>query len=339
MTYPPATMRALRLTDEGLRFDAAYPTPVPAAGEALIRVRTAGVCATDLELMAGYKHGYRGVLGHEFAGEVVAVGDASASEATDWIGARVVGSINIGCGRCALCARGLGGHCRARQSLGIIGRDGAFADYLALPVVNLHRVPDPLTDERAVFAEPLAAALQILEQVHIRPGDCVYQLGDGRLGLLVAQVLASTRCRLTVVGRHKDKLALLARRGIDTVVSSDKALAALAAAPADVVVEATGSHGGFRDARSLVRPRGTLVLKSTFAGNVPEMDLSSLVVDEIALVGSRCGPFAPAVRMLAHGAVEVDALVQARFPLDQGAQALAHAGERGVLKVLIDCRT
>jgi threonine dehydrogenase-like Zn-dependent dehydrogenase len=296
-----------------------------------VRVRVAGICATDLALVAGYKGGYRGVLGHEFAGEVVA-----APGAERWVGQRVVGEINIGCGVCGLCRRGLHKHCRQRQSLGIIGRDGALADYLALPVANLHTVPDGVTDEQAVFVEPLAAALEILEQVQVTPAARVVVVGDGRLGQLIAQVLALTGCDLTVLGRHPAKLAILAAHQAGRPRLAEPAvLDELAQEPADLVVEATGALAGFATARRLVRPGGTLVLKSTFAGGLPDFDSSGLVVDEIHLVGSRCGPFAPALRLLAGGRVQVTPLIQARFPLGDAATALAFAGGRGVLKVLV----
>ncbi len=325
-------MRALLLTDDGPRLDTDYPTPQPIPGEALIRVRLAGVCATDLQLLAGYKEGYRGVLGHEFVGAVV-----DAPGHTEWVGRRVAGELNIGCGNCDLCQRGLGKHCRQRGSLGIVGRDGAFADYLTLPIANLHPLPDQLADEDAVFVEPLAAALQLLEQCHVRPDQRVYVLGDGRLGLLVAQVLARTGCALTALGRTPAKLAILAERGISTAATDDPAtLTTLLARPADLVVEVTGSPDGFGLARRLVRPGGVLALKSTFAGGLANFDISSLVVDEITLLGSRCGPFPPAIRLLAEGAVTVRPLIHARYPLAEGVAALAHAGKKGVLKVLIE---
>jgi threonine dehydrogenase-like Zn-dependent dehydrogenase len=325
-------MRALLLTADGPQLQSDYPTPQPGDGEALIRVRLAGVCSTDLQLVAGYKGGYRGVLGHEFVGEVVV-----APGHEGWIGLRVVGELNIGCGDCDLCRRGLGKHCRQRQSLGILNRDGAFADYLTLPVANLHAVPDELSDEQAVFVEPLAAALQIREQVAITPDSRVYVLGDGRLGLLVAQVLALTGCDLTVIGRTPAKLALLQHfhGTYKPTFNEPTAMAELEAKPADVVVEVTGSPQGFAQAVSLVRPGGTLVLKSTFAAALPNFDLSHLVVDEITLVGSRCGPFAPALRLLQSGLVQTQPLVHARYALEDGVAALDHAGRKGVLKVLI----
>lgn len=325
-------MRALVLTDHGPELCSNYPMPQPAANEALIGVRLAGICSTDLQLIAGYKGGYRGVLGHEFVGEVLAAPGNPA-----WEGARVVGEINIGCGNCDLCRRGLGKHCRSRQSLGIINRDGAFADYLTLPVANLHVVPAGLADELAVFAEPLAAALQIREQVAIAPSSRVYVLGDGRLGLLVAQVLAVSGCELIVIGRNPSKLALIDQRlGTKQVNANDaNALAALANRPADVVIEVTGSPQGFAQAGTLVRPGGTLVVKSTFVDKLTNFDLSRLVVDEITLVGSRCGPFAPALRLLQSGLLQIKPMVHACYSLDEGVAALDYASRKGVLKVLI----
>jgi threonine dehydrogenase-like Zn-dependent dehydrogenase len=324
-------MRALLLTDQGPHLDSTYPNPTPCTDEALIRVRLVGICATDLALIEGYKGGYRGVLGHEFVGEVVA-----AAGAPEWVGRRVVGEINIGCGDCTLCERGLGKHCPRRQCVGMIDKDGAMAEFLTLPLANLHLVPDDVSDEQAVFTEPLAAALEILEQVHIAPATRVYLVGDGRLGMLIAQVLALTGCDLTVVGRHLDHLALLEQwHGCKTVVDAAEVRAALAAETADVVVEATGSASEFATCRALVRPAGILVIKSTFAGEQPAVDLNHLVVDEVTVVGSRCGPFPPALRLLASGRVQVVPLIQARYTLDDATAALDKAGERGVLKVVL----
>ena len=323
-------MRALLLTDDGPRVCPDYPVPRPQAGEALIRVHLAGICATDLQLIAGYKGGYRGVLGHEFVGAVVA---APGNEA--WIGRRVVGELNIGCGGCALCRRGLPKHCRDRQSLGIIGRDGAFADYLTLPVANLHAVPDGISDREAVFTEPLAAAFQILEQVHIGPESRVCLLGAGRLGLLVAQVLALTGCDLRLLVRTGSKDELLAELAIRPTLIDSRGYEALRSDPPDIVVDATGAPSGFERARRLVRPGGTLVLKSTFAGGLPHFDISSLVVDEITVVGSRCGPFEPALRALQRGAVSVESLIDAQFSLEDGNAALDAAAAPGTLKVLL----
>jgi threonine dehydrogenase-like Zn-dependent dehydrogenase len=322
------TMRALLLTDDGPRLVRDAPEPQP--HEALIRIRCAGICATDLALVRGYKGGYRGILGHEFVGEVVAA-------ASGWIGQRVVGEINVGCGTCALCRRGLHKHCRARRALGIIGHSGAFADYITLPLANLHRVPPDLDDASAVFTEPLAAALQIPTQLHITPDTRVLLIGDGRLGLLIAQVLALTGCDLTVMGKHAAKLAHIQTWKLgNTWLVSDAPTAPEVDQLFDLVVEATGSAGGFATARKWVRPGGTLVLKSTFAGEQPQPDLSALVVDEVAVVGSRCGPFGPALRLLAARRIHVHPLIDARYALDDAEAALVHAGQPGVLKVLID---
>lgn len=315
-------MRAA-LCDNGLRFDPAYPDPTPPPGEALIRVRLAGICNTDLELLRGYM-AYRGVLGHEFVGEVVQGPDPA------WIGHRVVGDINAACYACDTCRAGRHTHCPNRTTLGIYRRDGALADYLLLPQANLYFVPDSVPDKAAVFVEPLAAACEILEQVHLRPTDRVIVLGDGKLGLLVAAVLRLTGCDLTLVGRHPEKLALAAAWGVPGRLTQE----ALPEHSADVVVECTGSPDGFALARRLLRPRGTLVLKSTYHGAL-SVDMSSLVVDEITLVGSRCGPFAPAIRLLAAGLVDPRPLITAVYPLAEVASAFEHAGRKGVLKVLV----
>jgi threonine dehydrogenase-like Zn-dependent dehydrogenase len=307
-----------------------YPLPEAHGREALVRVRLAGICATDIELLRGYKGGFRGVLGHEFVGEIVA-----APVDPSWEGRRVVGEINVGCGKCSLCQRGLGKHCRQRTSLGIIGRNGVFADYTLLPVENLHAVPDHVPDEAAVFAEPLAAAYELLEQASIGPRERVTVLGDGRLGLLCAFVLAQTGCDLTVVGRNPEKLALLAGTHAHTVLSSSDALDQLAENPADIVVDATGAQAGFATALRLMRPLGTLMLKSTFSDRVHEFDLSHLVVDEVTIIGSRCGPFAPALAALANGAIDPRPLIHDEYSLENAAKAIARAGEKGVLKVLI----
>jgi threonine dehydrogenase-like Zn-dependent dehydrogenase len=319
-------MRALVL-DDGVTLRQDYPPPDPAAGEALVRVRKAGICNTDLELVRGYA-AFHGVLGHEFVGVVQA-----CPSAPFWEGRRVVGEINLACGACDTCRAGRPTHCASRTALGIRGRDGAFADWLTLPVVNLHAVPDGVSDDQAVFIEPLAAALAITDQVHVRPSDRVVVLGDGKLGQLLAQVLALTGCDLTAIGRHEEKLKLLAARGIDTclVDHSSRGPEILS----DVVVEATGTPAGYTAARQLVRPRGRLVLKSTYH-DLARVDLTQIVVDEVRVIGSRCGPFAPALRLLAQGLVSVEALIQARYSLDQGELALKRAATKGVLKVVIE---
>ena len=314
-------MRAL-LYDTGLKLVDDYPQPSPAPGEALIRVTLAGVCNTDLEITRGYT-GFRGVLGHEFVGIVERCEDEA------WLGRRVVGEINCDCGVCPACLAGRPSHCPGRTTLGISGRDGAMADSCVLPLRNLHRVPEALSDEQAVFTEPLAAALEILEQVHLRPTDRTVVLGDGKLGLLVAQVLRLTGCELLALGHYRDKLAILERQGIATSLASENLRV-----KADVVVDCTGKEEGFAAARELVRPRGTLVLKSTFEGH-SEVNLTALVVDEVSLVGSRCGPFAPALRLLSKRLVDVESLVTAIFPLEQALEAVDAARQRGSLKVLI----
>ena len=324
-------MNVLLLTDSGLSFRSDYPSPVVQAGEALIRARAVGICATDLALLQGYKGGYRGVLGHEFVGDVIA-----APTAPEWIGRRVVGEINIGCGDCALCERGLGKHCHARRTLGIINKDGAMADYFTLPVANLHEVPPTVSDEAAVFTEPLAAALEILEQVHIGPEMRVILIGSGKLGLLVAQILALTGCDLTVIGRNAETLALLESWKLcKTVLTATAEYDALPRYDADVVVEATGTPAGFLQAREFVRPGGTIILKSTFAGNAIPVDLNNMVVNEVTVLGSRCGPFAPALRLLEREQIQVLPMVQATYALHEGVAALEHAEQRGVLKILI----
>jgi len=314
-------MRAV-VYDGQLRLAADYPRPAAPAGEAVIRVTLAGICNTDLELTRGYM-GFQGVLGHEFVGVV--------EECTDeaWLGQRVVGEINCPCGTCPTCLAGHPTHCPARTTLGIGGRNGALADYCVLPTHNLHFVPGNVTDEQAVFSEPLAAALEILDQVHLRPTQHVVVVGDGKLGLLVAQVLRLTGCDLLVVGRHANKLAILQRQGIPTQFTTDGLQRW-----ADVVVDCTGHPDGFAAARGMVKPRGTLILKSTFQGQ-SEVNLTSLVVDEITLAGSRCGPFAPALRLLEAGLVDVTSLIAATYTLDDALAAFARAQTKGTLKVLL----
>jgi threonine dehydrogenase-like Zn-dependent dehydrogenase len=307
-----------------LTFRADLPLPQPPAGEVLIQVRRAGVCNTDLELLHGY-YPFTGIPGHEFVGEVISEGE--------WQGQRVCGEINIACGRCARCRAGLKTHCEQRTALGISGRDGAFAQYLCLPLENLHPVPDSVPDDEAVFVEPLAAALQVTRQVHVRPTDRVVVLGDGKLGLLCAQVLALSGCHLLAVGRHPAKLAVLAARGIQTALVDASELDMLR--DQDIVVECTGRAQGFDLARRLLRPQGTLILKSTYAGQLT-LDLSRLVVDEITIVGSRCGPFAPALDLLSRRLVDVRSLVHAHYPLQDGLAAIEHARRPGALKVILD---
>ena len=291
-------------------------------GEALIKIRKAGICSTDLELVKGY-YPYTGVIGHEFVGEVVEAADAS------WIGQRVVGEINVVCNRCEQCLDGRPTHCENRTVLGILNRDGTFAEFTQLPIANLHRVPDSVPDEMAVFTEPLAAALEIHQQVQIKPTDRVLLVGAGRLGQLIAQTLALTGCDLRVVARHAHQQSLLKRRGI-TIIAEEE----IQPWRWDVVVEATGSPGGFDLARKAVRPRGTLVMKSTYKGEM-SVNFSSIVVDEINIVGSRCGPFAPALRLMESRQVDPTVLIAAEFKLNEALKAFEHAAETGVLKVLV----
>jgi threonine dehydrogenase-like Zn-dependent dehydrogenase len=314
-------MQGLWLEQQQLQLRQDLPMPTPAPGEALVRVLRAGLCNTDLELLRGY-YPYHGIPGHEFVGIVV-------QGPEEWLNQRVVGEINAACGQCEFCQRGIPTHCLHRTVLGIVQRHGAFAEYLCLPVANLHRVPDRVSTLAATFTEPLAAALEIQQQVNITPNHRVVVVGDGKLGQLVAQTLALTGCDLTVIGRHPDKLALLQQRGISTTTQG------IAPRSCDLAVECTGNPAGFATARSALRSRGTLVLKSTYAGQL-SLDMSAIVVDELTLIGSRCGPFAPALDLLAQGQVDVEPLVQASYPLAEGLQAFARAQQRGTLKILLE---
>ena len=290
--------------------------------EALIKIRKAGICSTDLELVKGY-YPYTGVIGHEFVGEVVSAPDPF------WVGQRVVGDINVACGKCEACLNGRQTHCENRTVLGIVDRDGVFAEYTSLPLENLHRVPDSVPDEWAVFTEPLAAALEIQQQIQIRPTDRVLVVGAGRLGQLIAQTLALTGCDLRVVTRHAHVQELLQARGIRTVTEAD-----VQPRRWDVVVEVTGSAEGFALARRAIRPRGTLVMKSTYKGEM-SVNFSSIVVDEINIIGSRCGPFEPALRLMEKREVDPSVLVMASYKLDDTLKAFEHAARAGVLKVLV----
>lgn len=318
-------MNALFFDGTTLRLDPDHPAPAPAADEALVQVLLAGICSTDLEILRGYA-AFSGVLGHEFVGRVTA-----CASRPDLEGHRVVGEINIGCGHCAFCVRGVREHCVRRQVVGIRARDGVFAQYVALPVANLHVVPDNVPDEMAVFTEPLAAALQVREQVLIRPSDRIAVIGAGRLGQLTARALANTGREVVAIGRDlaSRKLALLRQAGIATAERGN-----LPHGWADVVVDCTGSPAGFADALNLVRSQGTIVLKSTYHGAAP-VDLSRVVVDEIRVIGSRCGPFAAALALLARGQLDPRPLIDAQYALADGLHALEHAAAAGVLKVLL----
>lgn len=314
-------MKALRFENQQLQLsDIATPNR---DGEALVRMTTAGVCNTDLEIVRGYAN-FSGTLGHEFVGIVEASPEASQ------IGCRVVGEINAGCGSCALCQAGDPRHCAKRTVLGIVGRDGAFADYLSLPAVNLLKVPDEVSDRQAVFTEPLAAACEILDQVTITSQHRVAVIGDGKLGQLIARVLATTKCELVLIGKHAEKLQLAASAGITTTLLKEVD----ATRQFDFVVEASGAAAGLQLALQLVRPRGTIILKSTFSGAVT-LDTSRIVVDEISVIGSRCGRFDKALALLATGQINVEPLIAAEYSLTDGVAAMQHAARAGTLKVLL----
>lgn len=316
-------MEAIVLQDGRLHYHPAHPHPLLAPDDALVRLRLAGICATDLEMVRGYVPDFVGVLGHEFVGEVITAPDAA------WVGRRVVASINIGCGQCTVCRQQGAEHCAQRQVLGIHNRDGVFAEYIAIPQANLLAVPDDVPDETAVFVEPLAAALRIREQIMVRPSVRCAVVGPGRLGLLVGLVLAQTGTAVTLVGRRAETLRLPQQLGLLTALAND-----LPDNQFDLVVDATGNEMGLGQSLRLVRPLGTLVLKSTFAGQ-SHLNLTKLVVAEITVVGSRCGPFAPALRLLADRCLPVEQLIEKTYPLAQGLEALAHAAQPGVRKVLL----
>jgi threonine dehydrogenase-like Zn-dependent dehydrogenase len=299
------------------------PLPRATHGNARIRLLYAGICSTDLELQRGY-YGFSGTPGHEFVGQVTEAEDKS------WIGKRVAGEINLACGACEWCARDLGRHCPHRTVLGIVKHPGAFREFLTLPVGNLHAVPAAISDEQAVFIEPIAAACEILDQVRVPAGTAVAVLGDGKLGLLIAQVLAAHSARVHLFGRHKKKMKLVESAGI-TAEAIGKRLPERAYA---IVVDATGSAEGLRAAIAMCQPRGTVVMKSTVHGLV-QVDTAPAIVNEITLVGSRCGRFEPAMRLLASGKVRVDNLISERFPLDRAPEAFARAATKGVLKILL----
>ena len=294
------------------------------ADEVLVRVLLSGVCNTDLEIARGYA-GFNGTIGHEFVGVVEESSDSTL------IGRRVVGEINAGCGDCDLCRGGDSRHCLNRTVLGIHGRDGAHAEFLQLPTINLLPVPDNVPDEHAVFTEPLAAACGVLERVQINASDRVAVIGDGKLGLLCAQVIALTGAAVLLIGKHSSKLRIAERRGIE--IATPK-LAAKRKQQFDVVVEASGSASGFGLAVDLLRPQGQLVLKSTFHGKT-ELDAARIVVDEISIVGSRCGRFSPALDLLKKAAIDVDSLISEEYPLANGVHAMRRAASKGVMKVLL----
>jgi threonine dehydrogenase-like Zn-dependent dehydrogenase len=317
-------MKALRYVND--RLELAEIAKPASDSEALIRVTKSGICNTDLEIVRGYA-GFSGTIGHEFVGVV-----EESKTAPEWIGKRVVGEINAGCGTCAKCAAGDARHCPNRTVLGIHARSGAHAEFLTLPVENLLEVPASVSDAEAVFAEPLAAAYGITEQVEIDDDTRVAVVGDGKLGILCAFALSLKSKNTALVGKHREKLALAERRNIETILLAE-------AVPAlnrsfDVVVEASGSETGFATALDLLKPRGKMVLKSTFQGKT-NLEMWRVVVDEITIVGSRCGRFAPALRLLEKRLVSLEDLISEEFPLVKGVEAMARAAEKGVMKVIL----
>jgi len=314
-------MRAL-IFDNGLRFAADYPRPLPRAGEALVRVVYAGICATDREIMRGYM-GFSGVPGHEFSGVVEEAAEKSL------IGKRVTGTINIACNACEYCASGLPNHCPNRDVLGILNRDGAFAEFLTLPIENIRLLPDSVSFQEGVFVEPLGAAFEITRQVKVSSGMKAAVLGDGKLGLLAALVLQRTGCALTLIGRHGDRLTAFKEKGIAVSPGIEGLIRDF-----DITVDCTGSEEGLAEAVSITRPRGIVVLKSTIAKREGEI-LNQVVIDEITLIGSRCGPFEPAISAIADGSIDVRPFISAVFPLEDGLRAMEEAAKSTSLKVLL----
>ncbi len=314
-------MRAL-IYDGTLRLDTTVPAPELQADQVLLKIRHAGLCNTDLELIAGM-YEFSGILGHEFVAEVI---EGSA----EWVGRRVCGEINIGCGHCDFCHKGIVSQCRSRGAVGIHGHPGAFADQLALNVCNLHPVPDSVSDDQAVFAEPLAAALQILDSIHVSSHDRVIVVGVGKLGALCAQVLKLTGADVVGLVRREKQAQLLQKWGIAHAARED-----LQPQRAQIVVDCTGTAEGFAIALDLVESRGTILLKSTYNG-LPQADLTQVAVREIRVVGSRCGPFPAALRLLQNGLVDVESLIDARYPFDNALDAFAHAAQPGMMKVILD---
>ena len=315
-------MKALRFENNELKF-AEIPRPA-VENEALIRVTKSGICNTDLEIVRGYA-GFSGTIGHEFVGIV------EESVEQSWIGKRVVGEINAGCGICGLCAKGDPRHCPNRTVLGIHGRDGAHAEFLTLPVRNLFEVAPEISDEEAVFTEPLAAAYGILEQVPVYKKCKVAVIGDGKLGVLCAQVMALRSPQTFLIGKHRDKMRVAEKRGAEGVLLAD---VGKLARDFDVVIEASGSSSGFSTALDLLKPRGKLVLKSTFQGET-KLEMWRVVVEEITIVGSRCGLFAPALELLKHKKIDVESFIGEEFALEKGVAAIAKAGAKGAMKILL----
>jgi len=314
-------MKATFFDGKQMIFDNNYPDPE--FNETLVQVNLAGICGTDLEILNGYMK-YTGILGHEFVGTVV------KSNNSNLIGKRVVGEINAGCSKCDFCIKGMERHCPSRTVLGILKRDGAFAEFLSLPEKNLHVIPDSISDEQAVFVEPLAAAFEINEQISLKPEWNVAVVGDGRLAQLIIQVIKLTCSNITCFGKHQNKLEGLIQSGIKIKIgieSTDEQLF-------DLVVEATGSNSGFTDTMKLVKPRGTVVLKSTITSR-ENLDLTSTIINEITLIGSRCGLFKPAIDALATGVISVNSMIDSTFSLDKFEDAIIHAKKPNTLKVFL----
>jgi len=316
-------MRAV-VFDGELRFVEDYPMPEVPPGWARIRVQKAGICKTDMEIMKGYM-GFKGILGHEFIGVVEKCDDPN------WLGKQIVGEINAACGKCERCAQGLGRHCHNRTVLGILNHDGCMSDYCVLPIVNLLEIPATVSDDRAVLVEPLSAACEILEQMTFQGSERVLVLGDGRLGILCAWALLTVLSDVTLTGHHPEKLELAKWRHLKTAHGSSEVDPG-----ADVVVDATGSGGGIDEAMSLCRPRGTIVLKSTAASQA-ELNLAPIVINELTVVGSRCGKFKDGLRMLeAYPDMPIERLITARYPIEQALAAFDRATQSDALKVLFE---
>lgn len=311
--------------DETLKYVEDYEKPTPKQGEALIKVTYGGVCNTDKEITKGYM-GYKGILGHEFTGVVEEIND----EDKTLLGKRVVGEINLGCKNCEWCAKDLERHCPNRSTLGILAKDGCFAEYVTLPLSNLIEIPENVPDEQAVFVEPLAAGLEILEQMHIQPCQKVMVLGDGKLGLLTALALNACGLDVLIVGKHQNKLDIAKNQGVKTQLLSE-----FEQAPKfDVVVEATGSITGFETSVSCVKPRGTLVLKSTIAAS-KELNLAPIVINEITILGSRCGRFEPAMRLIASGKIDFSQMISKIYPIEQAVEAFDANNAKDTIKILL----
>lgn len=314
--------------DNKLKFVDNYPVPEPLENEAIIKVSMTGICNTDIEITKGYT-GFKGVIGHEFVGIVEKINGKDRS----LLGKRIVGEINCGCGKCEYCKKGLKNHCPDRNVLGIVNKDGAMAEYITLPLENIHIVPDSISDEEAVFTEPIAAAFEITRQIQIKPDDKILIMGDGKLGLLISLVLHISHSNLILAGRHENKLRIAKDKGIETILFNKLSIKK----DYDIVVDATGSAEGFEAALKLVKPRGIIILKSTVAAK-KEMNLSTAVVDEITVIGSRCGPFEPALDALSKRLIDVKPLITEIFPFDKAREAFERAISKDALKNIIDFR-